>query len=64
MNDKSGKTCPTSKVRYENEKDCIKAAKDGMLFRGTPSLTAYFCMICYGYHLTSRIDNKKTKRKK
>lgn len=47
MNDKSGKTCPTSKVRYENEKDCIKAAKDGMLFRGTPSLTAYFCMICY-----------------
>jgi hypothetical protein len=58
------KTCPSSKKRYENEIDAGYAARDGMLLRDAPPLATYFCLTCGGYHLTSSIKEKKTKRKK
>ena len=58
------KTCPSSKKRYENEDDANRAAREGMLFNGSPPLKSYFCLICLGYHLTSRIKEKQIKRKK
>lgn len=57
------KTCPSSKKRYDTEQEGLYDARDGMLFRGSPELKVYFCLICSGYHLTSRIDTKKVKRR-
>lgn len=62
MSDNKG--CPSSKNRYDTEDDALWAARDGMLFRDTPKLEVYWCILCGGFHLTSRISDKKTKRKK
>jgi hypothetical protein len=57
-------TCPSSKKRYDNEIDAGYAARENMLFRDAPQLATYWCILCNGFHLTSSIKEKKTKRKK
>jgi hypothetical protein len=57
------KTCPSSKRRFETEDDAKYAARESMLFRDSPELATYFCLICLGFHLTSSIKDKKTKRR-
>lgn len=44
MSDNKG--CPSSKKRYDTEDDALWAARDGMLFRGTPKLEVYWCILC------------------
>ncbi len=57
------KTCPSSKNRYDTETQAQYAVRDSMLFRNSPPLTTYFCLLCNGYHLTSSIKTIKIKRK-
>lgn len=53
--------CSSGKISYKTEKEAQKAAEDGVQLRHVNYLKAYFCMICYDYHLTSS-DRKKNKK--
>jgi hypothetical protein len=56
-------TCSSGKVRHKTEEAARHAARQSMLFRDAPQLEVYYCLYCYGWHLTSRIDKRKNKRK-
>lgn len=56
--------CPSSKKRYSTEEDAKYAARENMLFRDSPPLDTYFCLLCMGFHLTSQIREDKKKRRK
>lgn len=48
-----GPGCPSSKRRFEQEDEAWRQAREGMLFKGAPALSVYFCLLCMGWHLTS-----------
>jgi hypothetical protein len=56
------KGCPSSKNKYDDEADALKAARESMLFRNSPELDVYKCLLCDGYHLTSSIKELKVKK--
>jgi len=56
------KTCPSSKTRYEDDDSAKYAARDSMLFRNSPELATYWCILCGGFHLTSTVTETKIKK--
>jgi hypothetical protein len=50
--------CPSSKIRYTSEEDALYAARESMLFYNAPPLEVYFCILCMGWHRTSKINKK------
>jgi len=50
------KKCLSGKNSYEDEKSAQYVADLGMYLRkNTPLLSTYFCLLCYKWHLTSKI---------
>lgn len=51
--------CPSGKNTYDNEEDAKRAVRDSLVLRDV-RLNYYFCMLCFNYHMTSKLkDNKK-----
>lgn len=50
--------CPSGKNTYETEDDVKREVRASFLFKNV-KLSHYFCMQCFKYHLTSRLNKKK-----
>ena len=50
--------CLSAKIRHESEEEALRAARGG-IYRGPPPLYVYSCILCFGWHLTSKDYRKK-----
>lgn len=50
--------CPSGKKTYETEDDARRAVRDNLVLRDV-RLNYYFCMMCFKYHMTSKLNNKR-----
>lgn len=55
--------CLSAKARHGSEEAARAAARQGML-AGAPKLSAYSCLLCMGWHLTSSAPRAKTIKRK
>lgn len=58
MRKKEAYVCPSGKNTYETEDDARRAVRDNLVLRDV-RLNYYFCMICFKYHMTSKLNNKR-----
>ena len=50
--------CLNAKIKHDSEEDALMAAREG-IHRGAPPLYVYSCILCLGWHLTSKDYKKK-----